>query len=118
MTTDESIGRLTLLLHAALHEEAVRKYGEGIHKLDTPLVANGICFTDGQYCNIVRYQLNTTDLVEEHDYHNNVIRYKQLKLFETADHFVWDEEDRIKGFSEERFLQLAKLFQDLLHPNV
>ena len=82
MTQDETLGRLTLLLHAALHDEAVRRYGPGVRNLDPPLVANGICFTDGQYCSIIRYQLNTTELVEDHDYHNNVTRYPTIKLYE------------------------------------
>jgi len=29
MTEDESLGRLTLMLHAALHDEGVRRYGKG-----------------------------------------------------------------------------------------
>jgi hypothetical protein len=82
MTTDESLGRLVLMVHAALYDEAVRRYGEGVEKLQTPLVANGICFTDGQFCNVIRYQLNTTQLVEDHEHHNNVMKFEQFKLFQ------------------------------------
>jgi len=44
MSGDESVGRLTLLLHAALYNEAI--YREGAKEyLKEPLVGNGICFT-------------------------------------------------------------------------
>ena len=86
MTQDESVGRLALTLHAALHEEAVRRYGEGVEQLEVPVVGNGICFTDGQFCNIIRYQINTTELVKDHDVHNNITRFTQLPLFEVFSH--------------------------------
>ena len=51
ITGDESLGRLTLLLHAALYNEAI--FREGPKKsLKEPLVGNGICFTGRVYLSV------------------------------------------------------------------
>ena len=55
MSKDESLGRIVLLLHGALYAEAVQRYGEGVEKLDTPLVGNAICFTDGKERVLITY---------------------------------------------------------------
>ena len=64
--------------------------------------------------NVVRYQLNTTDLVGNHEHHNGVIKFEEISLFDQADHFVWDEKERIKNFSEENLLKLAQIYRDIL----
>jgi len=73
-----------------------------------------LCADGGEYCHVVRYQLNTTDLVSDHKVRNKVIRYPPFKLYDAADQFVWDEQDRIKNFSSENFLKIAELFRKFM----
>ena len=108
MTDDESKGRLTMIVHGLLHDQAVREFGVQ-DKLDTPLSAYGYCLTDGKIAHVIKFQLNTTNLVDDHDVYNQVESFEKLELFEDASHFLWDEAERIKSFSSENLLKLATL---------
>ena len=108
MTDEESKGRLTMILHGLLHDQAVREFG--VHeKLETPLSAYGFSITDGKTAHVIKFQLNTTNLVDDHDIFNQVESFERLELYEDASHFLWDEPERIKSFNSENLLKLATL---------
>jgi len=100
----ESLGRLLYATYGML-------YNKSLNKSEGPLVANGVCISNGKkiHFHLVQVQLDSMNPDDKEKL--KVCNLGSFDLYKLCDQFVWNRNDRIEDFRPEALHDLLKCFK-------
>jgi hypothetical protein len=107
LADQESLGRLLYSTYGMLYNKAINMPGK--INPESPLVANGLCVSNGQKLHLIQVQLLSTE--QDGSEKVKVCHIGSFDLYKLCDQFVWNRNDRIEDFRPKELEALLKSFK-------